>query len=112
MRAFLAWLQGTCTGGGRIGVQGGHEGTALSVGKLGTRTPLSSRQPGPGRYPLGLGGLLLRAMVGRSAFPGNLPWAVSPQPPLSCPVYPSSETETQVRAGTEAGQLPTSRKDN
>lgn len=75
-------------------MQGGHEGTALSVGKLGTRTPLPSRQPGRGQHPLGLGGLLLRAMSGRAAFSGNLPWAVSPQPPLRCPVYPSSETET------------------
>lgn len=59
-------------------MQGSHKGTALSVGKLKIRTLLPGGQPGPGQHPLGLGGLLPRAMAGRVAFSGNLTWAVSP----------------------------------
>lgn len=51
-------------------------------------------------------------MAGRAAFPGGLPWAVSTQHPLRCPVQHPGKTGTQAGTGTETGQLPTSGKNN
>lgn len=49
--------------------------------------------PGPGPLSLGLGGLLLRAMVARTAFPGVLPWLCPPS------LHHSAQSSLLVRLG-------------